>query len=495
MSSVLTRFLIASLLIAGVIVVILAQFSVPVLFDADGYLHIRMAEFIRHYGLKYDFHWARYSVFAKNFADKDLLYHILILPFTYMPNIFFGAKLAACLFAIFLYMLYFFILRRYCLGAFVPFFLAALLLSATFLMSMCRARPMVFTIALTLLFVHFLIIKRYIGLFVVTLVYTLSHVSSPFLLFFAFLAEAVRFFNERQFAYKTILAVFLGLLAGFLTHPNFPNNLFVFYLNGILVPVFAFKWGLELGAEFFPTDTRELVLGYPFILAGLLLLLGQSAASGNKIKTSTKIWMAISGFFFVFSFFSKRYLIHFYPLGLVAAGAYCTDWWQSQKRCIALRRNKALAGSVIAGILIVFVAAGISTYKRFRLLALSEMYFNKHYEAAGKWMSQNIPKGELIFHTNWSDSQYFIGINPGNDYFVTLDPIYMYYWDPKKYGLYRDIAFGRAADPYMSLKEVFGVNYGYAGKNYFSGLIAKIRQDKRFSVLAEDELGLIFALR
>lgn len=77
-----TKALIILTLAVGISVIILGQFSIPTLFEADGYLHIRMAKFIRQYGLKYDFHWARYSVFAKNFADKDLFYHLLIIPFT-----------------------------------------------------------------------------------------------------------------------------------------------------------------------------------------------------------------------------------------------------------------------------------------------------------------------------------------------------------------------------------------------------------------------------
>jgi hypothetical protein len=71
----------------------------------------------------------------------------------------------------------------------------------------------------------------------------------------------------------------------------------------------------------------------------------------------------------------------------------------------------------------------------------------------------------------------------------------MYYWSPRLYNLYRDIAFGRLPDPFRALKEVFAVRYGYVSKNYFSGLIAQIRQDPRFEVMAEDDFGLIFRLQ
>ncbi len=354
---------------------------------------------------------------------------------------------------------------------------------------------MVLVLGLTLLFTHFLIHKKQWGLFLVTAAYTLAHVSGPYLLFFAFLAEVVRFGSQREFAWKSIRSVGLGLALGILAHPNFPHNLIVFYLNGVIVPIYALKWGLELGAEFFPIYTRDYVLGYPVIFIGLFALLALATSAANRIKLSTKIWMALSGFFFIFSFFSRRYLIHLYPMFLVALAAYISDWWESAERLILPRQYKILRLSmlVLAGAL--FILISWSTYKNYRQNTLGDLQYNRHFEAVSKFMRENIPAGETIFHANWSDSQYFIGLNPQNDYLVTFDPMYMYYWNPEKYKLYRQISFGGASDPYAAIKEEFNARYGYAGKNYFSGLIAQVRSDPRFELMAEDGLGVVFRLR
>lgn len=377
----------------------------------------------------------------------------------------------------------------------MPVFLLLFFLSANFLRGVSEPRPMVLVLGLTLLFTHFLIQKKQWALFFTTVAYTLTHVSGPYLLFFAFLAEAVRFGSQREFTWRSIRSVGLGLALGILTHPNFPNNLIVFYLNGIIVPVYALKWGLELGAEFFPIDTREFVLAYPVIFFGLLVLLALSASSSLKIKLSTKVWMALSGFFFIFSFFSRRYLIHLYPMFLVSLAAYISDWWESKERLILARQYKVLRLSllVLAGALFILVSRG--AYKDYRQNMLGDLQYNRHFEAVSKFMRENIPAGETIFHANWSDSQYFIGLNPQNDYLVTFDPTYMYYWNPEKYKLYRQISFGGASDPYTAIKEEFNASYGYAGKNYFSGLINQVRNDSRFQVLAEDGLGVVFRLK
>jgi len=482
-------------LVLGITAIVSAQFSIPTLFGADGYLHMRMAQFIREKGLRYNFHWARYSTFAKNFADKDLLFHILLIPFTFLPNMILAAKISACILAIFLFLVFLWTLKRYCLTPMLaPAFLVMFLSSAPYLQAISQPRNMVLVIALTLLFIHFLIQKNQWALFIITILYTLSHVSSPYLLVFAGLCEWARFVNERQFAWRCLRTVALGLVLGFLIHPNFPNNLLAFYLNGILVPIFALKWGLELGAEFFPLNTRDFVLDYPFIIMGVLLLIALGISQKRKIKTATAMWLAVTGFFFVFSFFSQRYITHGYPLMLVSLASYISDWWRSDERLPFLRKNRILGFGLATGVVLLLALVSVRTYREFRKLALVDATYNRHFEAVGQWMAQNIPAGEVIFHSNWSDSQYFIGLNPQDDYFVTFDPIYMYYWDSKKYNLYRDIAFGRSQDPYTLLRDEFACRYGYVGKNYFSGLINQIRPDSRFEVMAEDGLGLIFKL-
>jgi len=488
-------FSIAALLI-GIVVIILAQFSIPTLFDADGYYHIRLAKFITQYGPSLDFHWARYSVLAQHFADKDFLYHLLLVPFTFLPNMFFGAKIAAALFAIGLFLVYFWILKRYSKQQLIAPFLLIFFLAPHFLLALGYPRPKIPMLALTLFFVHFLIKRNWKALVFITIIYSLIHSTGPFLLIFALLCEGVRFIDERKPEFRTILGVAAGALVGILIHPNFPSNLLMFYLNAILTPLYGLKWGLELGAEMFPISTRDFAMEYPFILGAVVLILALACGYGQKIKTQTKIWMGMAGLFFILSFFSHYYVVHSYPFVLIALAAYLSDWWESRGKALFIWQYKKLTAWFfsLAG-LGVFAFTGIHTYNVFYELSRNQMYYNLHYEKVADWMANNIPSGELIFHTNWSDGQYFIGLNPRDDYFVAMDALYMYYRDPVKYRLYRDVSFGKATDPYSVLKDDFGVRYGYAGKNYFSGLIDQIRPDSRFEILAEDGLGVVFKLK
>ena len=480
------NLLIALILILGVCAIFYAQFLTPTLYDADGYLHIRMAEFLRDMGPRYNFHWARYSTFSDHFSDKDFLYHLFLIPFTFFKDIFLGVKFASVIFASLLFFTFYLILKKHSNKTILPFFLLAFFFSDMFLEKISAPRPLTIVILITLLAIHFIIKRQYFWVFFIGVFYSLIHVTSPLLIFYAFIVEAVRYFDKKEFYPKNILFAFLGVLAGFLIHPNFPNNFMVFYLNSVLVPLYTMTTGvLELGAEFFPLNTREYLLGYPVIIIGLVLLIYAAISKRPKARFETNVFLALALFFFVLSFICRRYLGHGYLIMLIAFSSYFSDCMEPKKKV-----NKIAL--VLVCILIALL--GFNSFKSARYNAFVARVINGHYEQVGRWMAKNIPEGELIFHANWSDSQYFIGLNPKDDYFVTLDPVYMYYWDPNLYKLYRDVAFGRATDPYTLLKDAFKVKYGYASKNYFNGLIEQIRKDSRFIILAEDNFGVIFKL-
>lgn len=494
-------------LIGGICAITYIQFLTPTLYDADGYLHIRMAEFIKTDGFLHKFHWARYSIWAEDFSDKDLLYHILLIPFTYFPNIFFGAKISAVVFAVLLFLVFYFLLKKYVNLALIPFFLICFFLSPHYLVAISRPRSMILAMALGLLTAHFLIQGKFWRVFWTMFIYGLSHISAPLMIVFALICEALRWFYEKKFYKKTILAVFSGLLLSILIHPNFPQNLKQFYLILIKIPFYATRTGvLEMGAEFFPLNTRDFLFNYPVFIIGicLVLFLGMNRREKN-MSFASRVFFIYGAGFMGYAFISQRYAVHGYPFFLIWLGTYFSGTYldgqpgNSRKNATTPHLDKKPLNIIcrkayifIAGVLV--IGLGIGSFNDIRGTAAAITIWHSHYEQMGNWMKENIPAGELIFHANWSDSQYFIGLNPKNDYFVTLDPSFMYDWDKQAYQLYRDLSFGRMKDPYIILKNIFKAKYGYVGKNYFGGLISQIRGDSRFKILAEDNFGIIFSL-
>lgn len=492
------RLISVLMLLAGFLMLARLQFMNPHIWEADGYYHIRVADIIRHQGFPRHFHWARYSVFADHFGDKEILYHILLIPFTFFPDIFFGAKVAAWLFSCFLLYAVYRVLRRLCSDELVPIFLVLFFCSDHFLSAVCRPRPMVPAIGLMILGIDFLIRRRLWASFWTTVAYGFLHLTAPLMVFFAALVEAVRFFEpappgeRRRYDYRPVLATAGGLAASMLFHPNFPNNLRVTWLNLFLVPYYAAKGGvLELGGEFFPISTRDLLLGYPLLFPAILAVLLCALYRARPGRFDTRVFFFSSIPLFLGMFTSQRYLIHEYPLLLVWLAAHAADL--CGKTAESPSENDALAPyAVLAVCLAVFF---VVTMPRFKERAAEESALNAHYERMGNWLREHVPPGQVIFHANWSDSQYFIGIDPDNDYFVTLDPTFMYAWNKDLYLLYRRIAFGQVPDAYTALRDVFHVRYGYAGRNYFGALVQQVSRDPRFQVLVDEPQGVIFMLR
>ena len=490
----LNNLLLVFALLLGIITIILTQFAIPTLYGTDGYLHIRMADLIKESGPIYDFHWARFSVFSQFFADKSFFYHLMLIPFTFCPNIFFGAKLSACFFAVLFLSAFFTLLSKYVLRPLIPLFVVALFLSGHFLCALSLPRPLTLAMALSLLALYFLIEKRLWGIAIVTVVYCLSHVSGPYILFYALLTESVRFFSKKEFYLKSIIAVWLSIFFAYLIHPNFPNNFLAFYINGVLVPIHAIKGGLQHGVGLLPLSTREFLLNYPLVMIGLLFLAFLGIFSRPRTKFATRVIFVHAALFLILSFLAHRYLVHSYPLIILLLASYTSDYFQHQTGFNNYRKNKLLVAGSIFMLFSLILLFGPIVQKTVRTSGALFEERNSHYERIGSWMRENIPAGELIFHTGWSDSPYFFGINPKNDYLVVLHPIYMYWGNLKVYNLYRNVSAGRTRDLYFFLKHAFKAKYGYAGKKNYNKFISQIRKDPRFKILTEDGRGLVFKL-
>ncbi|MEA3354881.1 MAG: hypothetical protein U9Q63_00125 [Patescibacteria group bacterium] len=480
----------------GLLGLLIVQWLTPNIWGADGYYHIRLAEIFKNSGFIKTLPQARFSYFADRFSNKDWLYHLLLVPFTCFSNIFVGAKWAAFLFGGVFYISLLIIASYYVTSAGLIVVGLAPFLSSHFLQTLSRPRPMILGITLGLWVAHFLIQKKNKKVFGVSLIYSMMHITALIVVGYGIIISFFRWMFKKRANWQGVFWAGAGVLGGFILHPNLPNNFFYFYLNGILVPFFATRWGvLELGAEFFPMTTLDYFKKYPLIVLGLLFMVLVVLMERPKTKKQTQIMFLLSSVFIIMGMLSKRYISHGYPFLILTLGMFISDWQKSRGFKKFLKKiERSINLIMVIGVGLVFWLL-FSGFSRTVATARGITIINKHYESMGEWLKIHVPDDELIFHANWSDSQYFIGINPKNDYFVTMDPVYMWHKNEEVYKLYRAIAFGQIKDPYKVLKESFGVNYGYIGKNYFSALIKQVRVDERFEILKEDQFGLIFKLK
>jgi hypothetical protein len=472
----------------------LVQFSQVNIIGADGFLHARMADMISRQGFLKNLPQAHFSWFLNRFSDKDFIYHLYLIPFIKLAGFVYGTKIAAYLSTLGLFLtVVFYLYRNASPKIYIP---AAVVLisSSQFLRDTAEARPFIWAMLLTLLGINYVIRQNRKAVFIISLIYGMTHLSAWVLPAYAIIYSIYLWARGEKSSGIIAVPAFSGYLISFILHPNFPNNLFISFLNGILVPWYAITGGvLELGAEFFPINTQDILYRFPYIFISVGVILSGSVFFRGNIRRVTKGWGIAVLLFGVFAVISVRNMTHLYPVLIIFTGLLLTDISLVFREKSKLLKDRVLSVVIPMGIIFMIFAA-FKTVNLLNQMFYAEAVYASHFSRMAEVFKKNIPPGARIFHSNWSDTQYFIGMAPEYEYYVTFDPVYMYSYNRNLYALYRQLSFGQTQDPYSVLKNNFQTRYGYAGKNYFGALINQIRQDKRFTIISEDELGIVFTL-
>lgn len=467
------------------------QFISPVLYGEDSYYHIAVSNFIKQYGMRYTFHWAQFSTFKDFFSDKDLLFHLLsIPPLVLTRNIIWAGKCAVIFHIILFVICYVYILRKYLPGFLAGCFLLLPFFSYVFTTYSLFLRPTTLVNILTILAIYFLINKKWLTVFILSLLYSLTHISFLMLVVFAIICESLRYLVNKEFFLRNIYAVVIGVLAGCFIHPNFPNNLLSLHLNFFLVPLYTnMNIGIDFGEEFFTPAYRIVFLDNFAVFFAINFIIWMSFWTRTRLSLSTFVWWAATAIYLAFSFSGNRYWHTANALFFIFFASYVKDWIGGREfKLVAMKIRASMI--IFASFALIFIP---TTFKNIKGEINQQTVINTHYQDIAYWMKRNIPAGETIYHTFWYDSPYFICLNPKNNYIAVLDPIYMFYRYPKEYLAYVKLARGGIEKPYEVLSRIFKVNYGYARKD--AALSQQIKQDPgHFKILYENNWGFVFKI-
>jgi len=471
---------------------IFLQFISPVLYEVDGYYHVAVSKFIKTLGLNYQFHWTQFSTFKDFFSDSDLIFHLLIIPFLFFTdNIVLAGKYGVVFYNILFLLAYIFILKKYLSNRLVSCFMLLPMLSSAFVFYSLLLRGTILAHIFIILGIYFLIEKKWRSLFVVSFLYSLSHLSFFMMIIFALLCEIIRYTVKKEFITRNIIIVFLGIIMGAVVHPNFPNNILSFYLNSILVPILSFTNPiLSFGTEVYSSSAKFIFINNFAVFLTFNVVLWVGFLKVNRVTFPTFVWCSCASIYFLLSFFSDRFWFTTNVLVFIFFASYLHDWIQSKGQDV--RYNKINTAIIILClcIIILFSPANVKTLKK----SINDYAFiNSHYEKVASWMKNNLPAGETIYHANGSDAPYFICLNPKDDYIFSNDPIYMFYLYPHQYEIYKMLREGKIANPSDVLRKVFHIRYGYTRTK--NPLFYQIKNDQaHFKALYEDQLGMIFEI-
>jgi hypothetical protein len=480
------------LALAGAILyAVYLQFLSPAFYEPDSYYHIAVANFIKQFGLHHKFPWAQFSTFKFAFADKEVLFHILTVPFLFLTdNLVLAGKYAFIFHIALFFLVYAFILKKY-----IPDFLAAVFLlllfsSLTFSSYLLQFRSITLANILSILCIYFLINKNRWGVFVISLLYPLAHVSFFLVILLAFACEILRWHLRQEFFAKNIYLASAGVVLGCLLHPNFPNNLFSLYLNGLVVPLYEFT-GTDLGFadELWSLSTKLTIINNFTVFLGFGFILWASLLTKRRVGFSTCVWLFATSTYILLGFFGNRYWYQANILFYIFFASYLKDWTENKGWIERLLKFKAPIAFCLAAIL----AVSLYNFKQLKESIRFGSERSLHFENVGRWMQKNIPANQTIYHSYWGDSPYFICLNPKDYYINVLDPIYMFYRYPREFNLLNEVSLGRVDKPYEALGKIFRTNYGYVNK--FEPLYRQVREyPRQFKILYEDNEGIVFGL-
>lgn len=451
-------------------VISIMQFRVTEIIGFDGWLHMKMADVIKAQGFISEFPFTTESILVENYADLQLLFRVLLIPFTFFGLVM-GAKIASVLFASLCFTFFYWYLRKnkvnYALFWTSLYFVASVDLIYRFLLP----REMPIAILSLVLTLYFIDKKMYKSLFLASLLFTWFYSGFVFQLLVITIYFIINLLIRKRIDWKLIVYPIIGTILALVINPYFPKNIVLLYTQIVEVNLLGNLYNVEWSAwgllEFLKFNWIFLVL---FISA---LFLNIIRTKFNKNSLSLFI---ISSIFLVWMLQTRRMHEYFAPF-VVLFVAFSLNGY-----IVKLKTRKMANYAAFVVILIIAIFGLIQVDKDIR-----NNYFLPSYEDGVEWLKNNAEDGSRVFINGYAFNYLFFHA-PEFRYTHGIDLTYSYLYDKAKFERYIGVLQGK--DPgYNIIKEDYDVDYVFVGKIKqdvkLSEYIIKYRED--FEFLYEDE--------
>ncbi len=484
--------------------------------DYDGYYHIMWSRMLwdsmRSHHFPPLFTWLPLTTLSpKDYVDHHLLFHIFQIPFTWFRDLRLGAKIASAIFAgLAVFSCYWFLFQqriRYLL----VWLLALLACSAPFLFRLNMAKAPPFAIIYLVAGIYFLFRKKYWPLLPLAFIFALTYDAFLFLILAAVMWVVVIGWNDREFEWRPLVWVVLGTAAGLVITPYFPRNLHLFYEH-LKMKITPSEYPTKVGGEWYPYETWEF-LGNS-VVACVAMVVGYIAFDPADREQSHR-----SLFFLLFSTALllmaarwKRIAEYWPPFAVMFAAFALQPWIEGARSAFTqlptdildelqpfLDRHDtpevASAGerrelTQLIGAAVVTVLLGFALFLNLRATRkdIAESDLPDHYRAGMQWIRANVPRGEIIFNTDWDDFPRMFYFDPTHRYVSGLDPTYLYDRNAGLSRLYDRITLGEEKDTGPLIRDRFGARYVFTDRtDVHAGFTADALDSGWFEIVYEDK--------
>ena len=454
--------------------------------DYDGYYHIKWARLMwdnmRGGHFPPAFPWLPLTTLnPRNYVDHHLLYHIILIPFTWFRDMQTGAKVSAILFASLAVFSCYWLVVRYEIRYRLVWLVAILACSAPFLYRMNMAKAPPFAIIFLILGTHFLFGKKFWPLLPLAFIFTLAYDLFVLLLIAVLIWTIVIGWSEERFEWRPLVFVLAGTALGLIINPYFPHNLYLFYEHARM-KITAGDFATKVGQEWYPYDTAEFLVNCYVALAAMLA--GYVAFDfGDRKRAQRPLYFLIfSTVLLLMNARWKRFAEYFPPFAILFAAFSLESFWQGRAVFSRLpqdvmadlqpffdrhettaveKERKSESNWQLVKAVFVSVALGAAlfanVYRTSKDIRQSDP--RDHYAKGALWMRANVPAGELVFNTDWDDFPRLLYYDPTHVYTSGLDPSYLHENNPDLSELYVKITTGDQEDPGPLIRDKFGARW------------------------------------
>jgi hypothetical protein len=435
-----------------------ARSSAPLPWSYDEYYHIGLARLMRTSFRITSFHWTPFSIFYDHFADKEPLFHVLLMPFAGL-SIERAGLWGVALGQVFLLASFAFVLWKLAVPR-APWFVFALAgLGPMFALRADMCRPHIWLIGFSLLVIGLLAAEvSWKVLAPVCALFGLAHTGGWIAIVFAALWGVAgllsRTPSERRLVWQPAAAAAGGWLAGQIIHPNVPENFRLFWIQNFVVTFQSSAAGnaalrSQIGNELTPPEWQVLFDQWPAFIAPILvavLLLGNP-----RLRTRATVTAAVASFAFLIagSFFLRRFFELGAPLAVLALALVLRERTAQGKAPLFGK-----AGPFLAGLAIV-----LGSFWTWSALRVQEFGVSSPPQAMAQWLADRGKAGERVFTAQWADSAPLFYYAPQLQSLVVLDPTFFYVKDPSLFATYVKIVEGHHPGPGRAIQDQFGARW------------------------------------
>lgn len=489
--------------------------------DPDGFYHAKMAMFLREGTLLKELPWMQYSSISQRFTDHQLLYHLFLVPFTFIGNPLIGVKVSAVVFSALMGSSFYWLFKKLqIIWPWLWVFLIISLADLNFRVSLIKVNS--WSLIFICLLIYGLYHKKAWLTFVLSFFFVWLYGGWPIALLIGLMFwlatkaydhahhKKIKLFHRKlvitweerhKFIANQKILLFLagGLLAGVIINPYFPYNLKFYYEQFFLIGVVNYGYLFPVGAEWYSSSPMQVMSSGSHFFALAIIAFVILFFNHKKISHFTWLSLGLSILFFFLTIKSRRFVEYYLPFLLFFNASAWTDIIKKigfktiTKYLVSLSYWQKIYLSLCSTVFVIILMP--SVYQKILETKIPSRSPMNQYQPVSSWLKNNAKPQSVVLNTNWSEWPMLFYHNDQNYYIIGLDFSFMYFYDPILQKKYLDITRGDLKDNLaQEITENFGAQYILLEKTRHAKLNENLKKDQNILLVYEDKEFIVYQI-